>query len=149
MILEGEGKVKHTKFVVVKLREVVKTAIFAVLGLVILIGLITFFLKMGGGEESGQALYQDGTYEGELQRGNTKSTVAVTVRKGKIKDVSLTKQDDAFAVMYPLMETAVKEVKEDVVKKQSAAVDEGKEYTYSAQAILDVVQECLAEAKTE
>ena len=43
---------QHTKFVVVKMRELLKTAVFAVLGVIILVGLITFFLRMGAGEET-------------------------------------------------------------------------------------------------
>lgn len=145
-VLEGEGKVKHTKFVVVKLRELVKTAIFAVLGLIILIGLITFFLRMGGAESS-EGYYRDGVYEGALRTGQAESTVSVTIDKGKIKDVSLTQKDDALEVLYPLVEPAVAEVKKDVMKNQSAAIEDGKDYTYSAQAVLGAVRECLAEAK--
>ena len=137
---------KHTKFVVVKLRELIKTAIFAVLGLVILIGLITFFLRMGGGER-GEGGYRDGVYEGALQTGQTEAAVSVTIDKGKIKDVSLTQKDDALKVMYPLVETTLAEVKEDVMKNQSAVMKEGKDYTYTAQAVMGAVSECLAAAK--
>ena len=49
-----------TKFVVVKAKELVKTAVFAVLGVIIIVGLITFFLNMGKDEDTG--LYRDGTY---------------------------------------------------------------------------------------
>ena len=49
-----------TKFVVVKARELIKTAVFAVLGVIIIVGLITFFLHMGDEENTG--MYRDGTY---------------------------------------------------------------------------------------
>ena len=42
-----------TKFVVVKMKELVKTAVFAVLGVVILAGLIYFFLHLGDGGGAG------------------------------------------------------------------------------------------------
>lgn len=58
---------RHTRFVVVKMRELLRTALFAVLGVIILVGLITFFLRMGDGKSAG--LYRDGTYEAELPLG--------------------------------------------------------------------------------
>ena len=47
-----------TKFVVVKMKELVKTAVFAVLGVVILAGLIYFFLHLG--DDGGDGAYRDG-----------------------------------------------------------------------------------------
>ena len=44
-----------TKFVVVKMKELVKTAVFAVLGVVILAGLIYFFLHLG--DDGGECTY--------------------------------------------------------------------------------------------
>ena len=37
----------RTRFMVVKAKELIKTAVFAVLGVIILVGLIAFFLNMG------------------------------------------------------------------------------------------------------
>ena len=56
-----------TKFVVVKAKELIRTAVFAVLGVIIIVGLITFFLHMGDNENTG--LYRDGTYYGEMEAG--------------------------------------------------------------------------------
>ena len=66
-----------TKFVVVKAKELIKTAVFAVLGVIILVGLITFFLHMGDEENTG--MYRDGTYYGEMELGGEMAEIAVEI----------------------------------------------------------------------
>lgn len=137
---------KGTKFVVVKMRELVKTAVFAVLGIIILVGLVLFFLRMGTGSDS--SLYKNGKYEAQLPISNTDVGVEVTVKDGKIADVVMQTQSESVAVMYPLLQDAVAEVKQQVVQKQSTAdVTVSAKNTYSAQAILQAVTTCLEEAQ--
>ena len=52
----------RTRFMVVKAKELIKTAVFAVLGVIILVGLIAFFLNMGKHDGA----YRDGTYYEEI-----------------------------------------------------------------------------------
>lgn len=137
---------RHTRFVVIKMRELLKTAVFAVLGVIILVGLITFFLRMGDGESAG--LYRDGSYEAALPLGQGEAAVSVEIRDGRIADVTVTDQAETVAVMYPMVEDAAEEVAQQVVRNQSAeniAVTDT--HTYSAQAVLDAVNVCLEEAK--
>lgn len=137
---------KGTKFVVVKMRELVKTAVFAVLGVIILVGLVLFFLRMGTESDSG--LYKNGKYEAQLPISNTDVGVEVTVKDGKIADVVMQTQSESVAVMYPLLQDAVAEVKQQVIQKQSTAdVTVSAKNTYSTQAILQAVTTCLEEAQ--
>ncbi len=133
-----------TKFVVVKARELIKTAVFAVLGVIILVGLITFFLHMGT-EEDGA--YRDGTYYGEMALGGETAEVAVTIAEGKIANVALEESSESVAVFYPLLETAVEEVEREVVANQSLTIAVSKQNAASAQVVLDAVAEGLEKAK--
>ena len=134
-----------TKFVVVKARELIKTAVFAVLGVIIIVGLITFFLHMGDDENTG--MYRDGTYYGEMETGGEITEIAVEIRNGEIADVSVEETTEAVAVFYPLLETAVEEVGREVVATQSLTAEVSSENAYSAQLVLDAVAECLEKAK--
>ena len=134
-----------TKFVVVKARELVKTAVFAILGVIIIVGLITFFLHMGDDENTG--MYRDGTYYGEVKTGGEITEIAVKVKDGQIAEISMDKPAEAVAVFYPLLETAVEEVGREVVATQSLTVEVSPENAYSAQLILDAVAECLQKAE--
>ena len=134
-----------TKFVVVKAKELIKTAIFAVLGVIIIVGLITFFLQMGDDENTG--MYRDGTYYGELETGGEITEIAVVIEDGEIADVSVEETTEAVTVFYPLLETAVEEVGRAVVESQSLTVEVAQENAHSAQLVLDAVAECLEKAE--
>ena len=134
-----------TKFVVVKAKELIKTAVFAVLGVIILVGLITFFLHMGDEENTG--MYRDGTYYGEMELGGEITEIAVEIKNGEIADVSMEEPAEAVAVFYPLLETAADEVGQAVVATQSLTVEVEPENAHSAQLILDTIAECLQQAE--
>lgn len=136
---------RHTRFVVVKMRELLKTALFTVLGVIILVGLITFFLRMGDGESAG--LYRDGTYEAELPLGQGTASVSVEIKDGRIADVTVTDEAETVSVMYPMVEDAAEEVAQQVVQNQSVEnITVADTHTYSAQAVLDAVSACLEDA---
>lgn len=133
-----------TKFVVVKAKELIKTAVFAVLGVIILVGLITFFLRMGD-EDTG--MYRDGTYYGEMEAGGEVTEIAVRIEDGVIADISMEEPAEAVAVFYPLLETAVEEVGRQVVASQSLTVEVDAENAHSARLVLDAVAACLEQAE--
>lgn len=134
-----------TKFVVVKAKELVKTAVFAVLGVIIIIGLITFFLNMGKDEDTG--LYRDGTYYGEMNVGQETAEIAVTVEDGEISAISMEDPGEAVAAFYPLLETAAEEVGREVVATQSLSIEVDPENAHSAQLVLNAIAEGLEKAK--
>ena len=134
-----------TKFVVVKAKELVKTAVFAILGVIIIVGLITFFLHMGDDDNTG--MYRDGTYYGEMETGGETTVIAVEIENGEIAEVSAEETSDAVAVFYPLLTSVVEEVGDKVVASQSLTVEVSPENAYSAQIVLDAVAECLEKAK--
>lgn len=134
-----------TKFVVVKAKEIIKTAVFAVLGVIIIVGLITFFLHMGDDENTG--MYRDGTYYGKMEVGGEITEIAVRIDNGEIADISMEETTEAVAVFYPLLETAVEKVGQAVVESQSLTIEVDPESAYSAQLVLDAVAECLEKAE--
>lgn len=134
-----------TKFVVVKAKELVKTAIFAVLGVIILVGLITFFLNMG--KEEARGVYRDGTYYGSMKLGEETARVAVTIREGEIAKIALEDTAEAVAAFYPLLEPTAAEVGQEVVESQSLTVAVDAEAAHSAQLVLNAIAEGLEQAK--
>ena len=127
---------------VVKARELIKTAVFAVLGVIILVGLIVFFLNMGKQDVA----YRDGTYYAEMRLGGETAEVAVTIAEGRITEVSMA-EAETVAVFYPLLEAAAQEVGQAVVETQSAEVSLESENPHSAQAVLEAVAACLEQAE--
>lgn len=106
----------RTRFMVVKAKELIKTAVFAVLGVIILVGLIAFFLNMGKHDGA----YRDGTYYEEMQLGEETAEIAVTIAEGRIAEVSMEEATEAVAVLYPLLAEVTETVGQAVIENQSA-----------------------------
>ena len=134
-----------TKFVVVKAKELVKTAVFAILGIIIIVGLITFFLRMGDDENTG--MYRDGTYYGEMEMAGEKTEISVEIQNGQIADVSMKEPAETVAVFYPLLSDTAETVGQAVVESQSLTVEVPPESAHSAQMVLDAIASCLAQAE--
>lgn len=95
-----------------------------------------------GGEDSGGGSYQDGTWDGEGDGFGGKIAVSVTVKKGKIKDISITsaeKEDGTY------LETA-KDIIPDIIKAQSADVDTISGATFSSTGIREACKNALEKA---
>lgn len=133
----------RTRFMVVKAKELIKTAVFAVLGVIILVGLIAFFLNMGKHDGA----YRDGTYYEEMQLGEETAEIAVTIAEGRIAEVSMEEATEAVAVFYPLLAEVTEMVGQAVIENQSAEIAVESENPHSAQAILDTVAACLEQAE--
>ncbi|WP_317856133.1 hypothetical protein [Chakrabartyella piscis] len=133
-----------SKFMVIKLKELIRTAIFAILGVVILVGLIWFFLGIG---DKDTAMYRDGVYHTQVTLGEEKAMVSVTIEEGLIADVALSELTETATVFYPLMESAAEEVCREVVKTQSLEISVSKANAYSAQEVLQAVAQGLEQAK--
>ena len=131
-----------TKFIVIKFRELVKTAVFAILGVIIIIGLIYFFLPKG--EQT--ALYNPGTYYAQFVLNGEMAEVEIVVDKNSIKSVSLTEMPETISVFYPLVETTAAEIGDEIVRQQSTAIDVSSQNTYTAELILNAVEKGLAQA---
>ena len=132
-----------TRFMVIKFRELVKTAIFAILGVIIIIGLIYFFLP----KAQRNALYEPGTYTAEVNLNGQTAQIEVTVDKTKIKSVALTEIDETIPVFYPLAQSTAEELAKEIVKNQSLDVQVSQANTFTAELILDAVGRGLEEAK--
>ena len=135
---------RGTKFVVVKMKELVKTAVFAVLGVIILFGLIWFFLNLGN--DANAATYRDGTYHTQVKLHDEWAMVSVTIQDGWIQGVSISETSESARVFYPLLDSAVQEVAKEVVKKQSLEIGVSPQNAYSAQVILEGVARGLEAA---
>ena len=136
---------RGTKFMVVRLKELLKTAVFVVLGVIILLGLAKFFLGLG--EESKTGEYKDGTYYGSITAGEEGALVAVTVTDGKISAGTMQEQSENLAALYPMVAEILPEVGAEVVRTQSLSVAVKEGSAYSAKLVLDAVAQGLEEAK--
>lgn len=133
-----------SKFMVIKLKELMKTAVFAVLGVAIIVALIYFTVgKLG----NSQAIYNPGVYSAQIELENGNVMVEVEVSKTKIKKVAVSSDSETVPVFYPLFDTMAEDIGKQVVKQQTTQIDTQEDGSVTTALILDAVDESLAQAR--
>ncbi|MDD6057481.1 MAG: hypothetical protein PUB98_04405 [Clostridiales bacterium] len=138
-----------TKIVVLHMKELIYTAIFAGLGILLVILLLFMFLPREKGGESVETMnYAAGVYTSSVMLGNHDVDVQVIVDGNKIHDISLVNLDETVTTMYPLMEPALESIANQVVEKQSTTeITYSAENQYTSTVLLNAIENALAKAR--
>ena len=97
-----------TKIVVLRMKEIIYTAIFIGLGiLLILLLLVMFRPKKESSAAPASAQYIPGVYASSITLGAQEVNVEVSVDANRITSVTLVPLSDAVATMYPLMQPSL------------------------------------------
>lgn len=164
--MQGEiGMSAKTKIVVLHMKELIYTAIFAVLGVLFIVLLAMMFLpgkdKDKGGEPkmedtSGSepvmaeisSLYIPGIYTTELVLGNESLDVEVIVDKDSITSIQMVNLGEAVATMYPLLQPTFDSICAQVMEQQSLeSISYTPESKYTSLVLLEAIQNSLEKAK--
>lgn len=139
-----------TKIVVLHMKELIYTIIFAGLGILLIILLICMFLPDKKKEKSAETMqYTPGVYTSSISFGEQNFEVQVQVDEAEIQSVSLVHLDEAIATMYPLMETTMESINEQICESQSLEkVSYSMENQYTAAVLLQAVEDALEKART-
>lgn len=133
-----------TKIVVVKLREVIKKTILALIGLLILGAIFYFFLPKSNNE---QATYNPGTYSSEIILHSNPVLVEVTVSKDEILDISLLNMGETQEVFYPLFERSIDGIAKQIIDNQSTIISSETDKSMTTQILVKAVDKALEKAK--
>ena len=138
-----------TKNVLLRMKELIYTAIFVGLGILLIILLVYMFSSKGGKQKDSAAptSYIPGVYSASLVLNGQNIDVSVTVDSDRINSINFVQLDEAVTTMYPLMEPALNELTEQIIDSQSTAniqLDEGMKYTQSA--LVSTIEEALKKA---
>ena len=137
-----------TKIVVLHLKEVVYTAIFAVLGILLIILLIFMFLPDDKGKSTEETIkYTAGVYTSSIQLNDNAIDVEVVVDDNHINSITLINLDEATAAMYPLMQPALDNLTQQIYEKQSLEnITDGNDNQYTSMVLLNAIQAALDKA---
>lgn len=141
-----------TKIVVLKMKEIVYTAIFVGLGIL----LITLFLIMfrpnkdsvPSSAEPGAVSYTPGIYTASLVLGSQNVNVEVSVDADHINSICVEPLSDSVTTMYPLMAPTVTNLSNQICEAQSLenlSYPEGSQYT--AKALVGAIETALHKAE--
>lgn len=108
-----------TKIVVIQMKELIYTAIFAGLGILLIILLVIMFLPSGSSKEktgsTTSSLYTPGIYTSQIQLGDTTLNLEIAVDADQIKSVALVNLEESVTTMYPLVKPSLEAIEKELI----------------------------------
>lgn len=154
-----------TKIVVLHMKELIYTAVFAVLGILFIILLAMMFLpdkdkESGSGREDASgsepamadvsSLYIPGIYTTQLLLGSESIDVEVIVDKDSITSIRLVDLSEAVATVYPLLQPTLDSICEQVYAGQSLdSITYSSDSKYTSLVLLEAIQASLDKAAAQ
>ena len=138
----------RTKIVVLHMKEIIYTAIFAALGILLIVLLIIMFRPDKGADsaETGKQ-YTPGIYTSTLTLNNTNLEVEVSVDSSRINSIRFSNLDETVTTMFPLIQPAIEDIAEQVYETQSLDdISLSEDAPYTSQIILDAIKEAAGKA---
>ncbi len=137
-----------TKIVVLHLKEVIYTAIFAGLGVLLVILLCWMFQERDPEPEVEETLYVPGVYSAGFQMNDSTIEVEVIVDANHINDISFVNMEESVAVMYPLMEPAMDSIRAQIYENQSLEnITYEPSNQYTTEVLVMAIDDALEQAR--
>lgn len=138
----------RTKIIVLHMKEIIYTAIFAALGIVLIILLFIMFRSEDAKKSSADVKqYNPGIYTSALTLNNTNLEVEVAVDETHINSIRFSNLDESVTTMFPLIQPAIEDIAEQIYETQSLEnIKISEDTPYTSQIILDAVSEALDKA---
>ena len=103
-----------TKIIVVKAKELIYTALFICLAIILILLLIFMFAPGEKSVSTSAGAYTPGVYTSTITLGDTALDVAVSVDENHIPSVSLNNLSESVTAMYPLLEPSLESINEQL-----------------------------------
>ncbi|BCN32153.1 hypothetical protein [Anaeromicropila herbilytica] len=137
-----------TKIVIFQLKEIIYTAIFVGLGILLILLLIfMFWHKNDSTDVAAKTQYKAGVYTSTIVLNDTSLNIEVVVDKNHINNVSIKNIDDAITTMFPLLQPSLDDITEQLNKGVAVSKltlsDESK---YTQELLIDGINNALSKA---
>lgn len=138
-----------TKIVVLHMKEIIYTAIFLGLALVLIVLLTVMFGSDKKTESPADTSkkYTPGIYTSTLSLNNTNLEVEVTVDESRINSIRFSNLDESVTTMFPLVQPAIEDIAVQIYDTQSLeGITLSEESPYTSQIILDAISQAVEKA---
>ena len=139
-----------TKIVVIQLKEIIYTVIFAALGILLILLLIFMFRGDKDDEvtSTGTNLYTAGVWTSSIALNDMAINLEVVVDKDHINSVSIKNIDESITTFYPLVEPTLEAIAmqlyDDVPIDQVKVMEDSK---YTQQLLIEGIKVALEKAQ--
>ena len=140
-----------TKIVVLHMKELIYTAIFVGLGILLVMLLLFMFLPKKEKDKSVETMkYVAGVYTSSILFHDSSLDVQVIVDENRINSISLVNLNETVTTMYPLVEPALEEVSDQIIKTQSVEnISYQADNQYTTIMLLNAVENALEKAEID
>ncbi|GHU41268.1 hypothetical protein FACS1894111_03270 [Clostridia bacterium] len=144
-----------TRIIVLHMKEVIYTAVFAALGILLILLLIFMFLpdkkeinENKGAKETMQ--YASGEYHSSVSWGDKAVDVKVVVDHNRIAAIELCNMEESVAAMYPLMQPSLEHISKQIREKNSLSnITYSEENQYTSAVLMGAIKQALEKARVE
>ena len=139
-----------TKIIVLHMKEVIYTAIFLLLA--VILGIVLFFMFGPGktARTSGdtKTKYQPGIYSSSIELNDNTFDVEVTVDADRIKSIRLVNLSETTSAMFPLMEPALESISSQIYATQSLEnIQYSDDQKYTSMVLLNAIESAVKKAE--
>ena len=136
-----------TKIVVLHMKEIIYTAIFAVLAIILILLFLFMFLPEKGDSSADTTKYVPGIYSSSMTLNNTALEVEVTVDESHINSIRFSNLDESVETMYPLIQPTLEHIADQVYEQQSLeSISYSEDNPYTSQVIVNAIDTALEKA---
>ena len=134
----------RTKIIVLHMKEIIYTVVFALLAIELILLLVFMFRPGRDSSQKEEARYVPGVYTSAMSLNNTALEVEVTVDESHINSIRFSNLDETVAAMYPMIQPEIENIAQQVYEQQSLEnVTLSQENPYTSQVILNAIREAL------
>ena len=138
-----------TRIIVLHMKEIIYTAVF--LALAVVLAVILFFMfgpgKTASDTASEKSRYKPGVYTSSITLNDNTFDVQVTVDSNHNNSIELVNLSESTAAMYPLMKPALEELASQIYEKQSLEdITYEDDNKYTSMLLLEAIKSALAKA---
>ena len=136
-----------TKIIVLHMKEIIYTAIFLILA--ILLGILLFIMFFSGKKQANEApdKYKAGVYNSSIALNHNTFDIEVTVDADKIKAINLTNLSETTAAAFPLMKPSLELIVTQIYATQSLDnIQYSSDRKHTSLLLLQAIEEALEKA---
>lgn len=139
----------NTKIVVLKMKNIVITALFAGLFVILIILLVLMFKGSSSKSDAvNTSAYTPGVYTANISLNNQDLEVEVSVNSSEIRSIRFVNLSESVTTMFPLMESALESVSVQIIANQSTDdLVYADDMKYTSELLVNAINEALELAK--
>ncbi|BCJ97673.1 hypothetical protein [Anaerocolumna chitinilytica] len=140
----------NTKIVVLHLKEIIYTVLFAGLGILLIILLVIMFVSKNNdkSDSTTDARYIPGVYTSTFVLNDTSLNLEVIVDRDHINSVRIVNIDDAITTMFPLVEPTLEKIADQLYNGTDIKdVEISNDSKYTENYLVNAIKSTLAKAE--